>query len=196
MIHEIEDSGLHGPAFFREDLRRFLLCNRIEDTPANRVVTIFALPGIQAVLCYRIRCWFAHHDFKIVEVILLRLEELLFGSSILRYYGVKIGPGLYMPHPFGIVIGGADIGRDFTIGQHCTIGGRRAVGAKGVEPVDWYEGEKVTIGDQVFMGAGSCVLGPVTVGDNVIIGANSVVTEDVPSNVMVSGVPARIVKNI
>lgn len=102
-----------------------------------------------------------------------------------------------MPHPFGIVIGGATIGKNFSIGQHCgAVGGKKAVGAWRVSPADWESEDRIEIGDWVFMGAGSCVLGPVRIGDNVIIGANSVVTTDVPSNVVVAGVPASIVKEL
>ncbi|MCU0666110.1 MAG: hypothetical protein MUF05_03335 [Candidatus Omnitrophica bacterium] len=127
---------------------------------------------------------------------MMKIEEIICGSSVLRYYGVKIGPGLYMPHPFGIVIGGATIGKNFTIAQHCTIGGRHPVGAYGVTPVAWDSKERINIGDWVFMGAGSCILGPANIGDNVIIAANSVVVGDLPSNIMVAGSPAKIIKHL
>lgn len=181
---------------FSQDLDRFLDCNRIPKTFFNRILGVLSFPGVQAVLSYRIRCWFARHGLGILEIIMLRVEEIVFSSSILRYYGVQIGPGLYIPHPFGIVIGGATIGKNFTIAQNCTIGSKRPVGALGVEPMDWYSKERIIIGEWVFMGAGSCILGPVTVGDNVIIGANSVVVDDVPSNVMVAGVPAKVIKKL
>ena len=183
-------------SLFRVDLKRFLVCNSLADTIVNRFLAIACLSGVQAVLMYRFRCWCARKGHRVIEVLLLRIEELIFGSSILRYYGVQIGPGLYMPHPFGIVIGGATIGKNFSIGQHCSVGGRKAVGAWRVSPADWKSEDRIEIGDWVFMGAGSCVLGPVRIGDNVIIGANSVVTTDVPSNVIVVGVPASIVKEL
>lgn len=181
---------------FKLDLDRYLGCNKIKNNFLNRIIVILFCAGVQAVLSYRIRCWFAQHRLGIVEVLILKIEEIIFGSSILRYYGVQIGPGLYMPHPFGIVIGGATIGKNFTIAQNCTIGGRTPVGAYKVEPVSWYSKDRITIGDWVFMGAGSCVLGPVVIGDNVIIGANSVVIDNIPSNVMVAGAPAKIIKQL
>jgi len=179
---------------FQRDLERFLECNRLPKSTGMKILAVLALPGLQAVLLYRIQSWCGRHRLGLLEILLLRLNELLFGTSILRSYGVTIGPGLYMPHPFGFIIGGATIGENFTIGQNCTIGSRRQVGALGEEPMDWHSDERIIIGNWVFMGAGSCVLGPVTIGDNVVIGANSVVLHDVPSNVVVVGVPARIVK--
>ena len=181
---------------FKQDLDLFLECNKLKKNLVTKIILILCCNGVQAVLSYRIRCWFARHGLGILEIIILRIEEIIFGSSILRYYGVQIGPGLYMAHPFGIVIGGATIGKNFTIAQHCTIGGRKPIGAYGVEPYSWRNAERILIGDWVYMGAGSCILGPVNIGDNVIIGANSVVTKDVPSNVMVAGAPARIIKRL
>lgn len=181
---------------FSQDLSRYLECNKLPKNLMYKFIALLLCPGAQFVLFYRIRAWFSRHHLGMLEIIMLRLEELFFHSSVLRYYGVQIGPGLYMPHPFGIVIGGATIGKNFTIAQNCTIGGKKAVGAKGVETPGWHSKERINIGDWVFMGAGSCVLGPVTIGDNVIIGANSVVTEDIPSNVMVAGVPAKVIKKL
>ena len=181
---------------FSQDLDRFLECNRIPKTIFRRIIAVLAFPGLQAVLSYRIRCWFGRHGLGLLEIIMMRIDELLFGSSILRSYGVQIGAGLYMPHPFSIVIGGATIGKNFTIGQNCTIGGKRPVGAFGVESMGWHSKERIIIGDWVFMGSGSCILGPVTIGDNVIIGANSVVVHDIPSNVVVAGLPARVIKKL
>ncbi|HAH20374.1 MAG: hypothetical protein A2Y00_08790 [Omnitrophica WOR_2 bacterium GWF2_43_52] len=181
---------------FKYDLDRFLDCNKLSKNYINKILALLVFPGMQAVLSYRIRCWFARHKMGILEIIMLRIEEVVYGSSLLRYYGVQIGAGLYMPHPFGIVIGGATIGKNFTIAQHCTIGGKTPVGAFGVESVSWYSNKRITIGDWVFMGAGSCILGPVTIGDNVIIGAHSVITKNIPSDVMVSGIPARIIKQL
>ncbi len=76
----------------------------------------------------------------------------------------------------------AVIGDDCMIGQGMTIGGRSKHIAVPI------------IGNNVYMGAGCRVLGPITIGDNVIIGPNSVVLEDVPSNCIVVGIPARIIK--
>lgn len=181
---------------FNKDLSRFLFCNKLPDKFSYRIIALLLLPGAQFVLSYRIRCWFARHHLGIIEIFWMRLEELIFPMAVLRYYGVKIGPGFYVPHPLGIVIGGATIGRNFTISQNCTIGGRKPVGAYNVQPSDWYVKDSITIGDWVFMGTGSCIFGPIKIGNNVIIAANSVVTKDIPSNAMVAGNPARIIKRL
>lgn len=97
-----------------------------------------------------------------------------------------IGPGLRIYHGDGIVIArGAVIGRGLTIEHQVTIGNR--IG---------HEGERgcPTIGDDVFIGAGAKVLGPIRIGNNVRIGANAVVLHDVPDNATVVGVPAKVVR--
>ncbi len=91
---------------------------------------------------------------------------------------VEIGPGLYVPHPAGTVVSPARIGSNVTIVHNVTIGLRK-------------EHEFPTIGDGVYIGAGSRILGGVRVGDNAQIGANAVVTKDVAANTTVVGVPAR-----
>lgn len=75
------------------------------------------------------------------------------------------------------------IGRNCMIGQGVTIGGKSR----------WYE--VPVLGDNVYVSAGARILGPVVIGDNVIIGANAVVVKDVPSNCIVAGVPAKIIKD-
>jgi serine O-acetyltransferase len=83
----------------------------------------------------------------------------------------------------GVVLHGRTvIGENCEISQHVTIGGR---GGHYAVPV---------IGNDVFIGAGAKVLGPITVGDGSIIGANAVVLRDVPPHAMVAGIPARIIK--
>lgn len=187
---------MKNSANLNQDLTRFLACNKLPNTFLYRIIALLVLPGAQFVFSYRIRCWFARHHLGIIEILWMRLEEIIFPTAVLRYYGVKIGPGFYVPHPLGIVIGGATIGKNFTISQNCTIGGRKPVGAYKVEPAGWYAKDTITIGDWVFMGTGSCVFGPIKIGDNVIIGANSIVTKNVPSNVMVAGIPARVIKKL
>lgn len=92
------------------------------------------------------------------------------------------GEGLFLPHPFGIVVhAGVKIGDRCTIYQHVTLGETNR--GPGV-PV---------IGDDVVIGAGAAVLGPVVVGDRARIGANAVVLDDVPAGASAVGVPARVV---
>lgn len=81
---------------------------------------------------------------------------------------------------FSTIIHASRIGRNFTIFQNVTVG--------------YSNGGKPQIGDNVTIYSGAVVIGPIKIGDNVEIGANAVVTKDVPSNVVVAGVPAVIIK--
>lgn len=100
--------------------------------------------------------------------------------------GAQIGKGLFIDHGMGIVIGEtAVIGDNCTIYHGVTLGGRgHTKGAK----------RHPTIGDNVLIGAGAKILGPVTIGNDSNIGANAVVIHDVPENATVVGVPGKIVR--
>jgi serine O-acetyltransferase len=80
------------------------------------------------------------------------------------------------------------IGATFRIGKNCTILPMVLIGKKRPGPC------MITIGDDCYIGVGVTVLGPVTIGNNVTIAAGAVVTSDVPDNVVVAGVPAKVVK--
>lgn len=92
-----------------------------------------------------------------------------------------IGPGLYIQHGFSTIISAARIGRDCWINQQVTIG----YSNRHDSPV---------LGDNVSIHAGAKVIGGLRIGDNVKVGANAVVVKDVPGNVTVVGIPARIVR--
>lgn len=100
----------------------------------------------------------------------------------------EIGPGLRIPHPCGVVIGGKTrIGSRAQIYQGVTLGGSLGKDRGG----GWTQPR---IGDDVYIGAGAAILGPVSVGNRVVIGANAVVTRDLPDDCVAVGVPARIVR--
>jgi serine O-acetyltransferase len=103
-------------------------------------------------------------------------EALRFGDPI------NIGPGFFAYVGFGTIIGAESIGENCWVNPGVTIGYKDGSGGMPV------------VGNNVFIGAGAKILGPITIGDNVMIGANAVVTKNVPSNCTVAGVPARIVK--
>lgn len=98
--------------------------------------------------------------------------------------GMRVGPGLYMPHPMGIVIGG----RRFRVGAQVTILQGATAGAR--EPGGREHGF-ATICDGAVISANAVLLDDVTVGRNALVGANTVVVKDVDENAIVLGIPAR-----
>jgi serine O-acetyltransferase len=127
--------------------------------------------GTWAVVEYRFRCWVRMAPAplagpaKVVAGISRKVIEILTGISISS--GAAIGPGLYIGHFSGIVVGrGVRIGENCNLSQGVTVGGHNGC------PV---------IGDAVYLAAGAKVFGPISVGDHVAIGANAVVRRSVPS---------------
>lgn len=115
------------------------------------------------------------------------LKKIIIHNKLIKKYSIeisskaKIGMRFRIEHMAGIVIGaGAVIGNDVTIYQNVTIGQKN--------------GQYPQIMDNVTLYAGAKVLGNITVGENSVIGANAVVLSDIPANVVVAGIPARIVK--
>jgi len=153
--------------------------------PAARgpVETALCYPGLHAIVAYRVahRLW--RRDWRMGARILSYLARMLTGIDI--HPGAKIGPGFFIDHGAGVVIGEtAEVGADVTLYHGVTLGG-----------VSWSEGKRhPTLGDGVLVGAGAKVLGPGEIGAGARVGANSVVVSDVPQEATVIGVPARIVQ--
>jgi serine O-acetyltransferase len=97
----------------------------------------------------------------------------------------QIGPGMQILHPFGISIGAAIIGKNFTIHQNASVGANYKIDDKGRR--------YPTLGDNVRMSPCSHILGPVNVGSNVLVAANAVLTRDCGSNCVMGGIPAKII---
>ena len=98
----------------------------------------------------------------------------------------NLGPGFRLVHLGALV----RVKRDCIIGRNCTMLPGVVIGNKHFDSRD----EHVIIGDNCYIGLGAKIFGAVTIGDNVTIGANAVVTKDIPSNVIVGGVPAKILR--
>ena len=141
-------------------------------------VTCYA--GLQAVLAHRLAHWLYKRNLRALARAVSHTSRFITGIEI--HPGAKIGRRLFIDHGMGVVIGEtAEIGDDVLIYHGVTLGGLSGNPGK----------RHPTIGDNVAIGAGAQVLGPLTVGDGARIGANAVVTRDVPANCTVVGIPAR-----
>lgn len=162
------------------DLNRILK----EDPAARSKIEVFFLyPCIHALIVYRLAHKLYTHKWFFLARLLSQINRFFTGIEI--HPGAKIGKGLFIDHGMGVVIGEtAEVGDDVTIYHGVTLGGTGKDKGK----------RHPTIGDNVIIGAGAKVLGPITIGDNVKIGANSVVLKDVIINSTAVGIPAKVLK--
>jgi len=154
--------------------------------PAARTTfeVITTYPGVHAVIFHRL----SHGMWKMNLKWLARVL-----SNIVRWYtGIEIHPGaqigerFFIDHGTGVVIGEtAEIGDDCTLYHGVTLGG-----------TSWEKGKRhPTLKNNVVVGAGAKVLGPIIIGESARIGSNAVVTHDVPEDATVVGVPGRVVEH-
>lgn len=149
-----------------------------------------------AINKYRVSRWFYTHHLKVLAWIMRGLIYLMHNSYI--PYTSEIGEGTVLGYKgIGVVVhGNAFIGKNCVIGTNVTIGGGAGGSNKKIEEFDALRRNVPVIGDNVQISTGAKVLGNIVVGSNVIIGANAVVISDIPSNCVVAGVPARIIKQL
>ena len=149
----------------------------------NDVEVLLLYSGVHAILAYRVahKLYLGKKYFSARAV--SQLAKFITGIEI--HPGAKIGKGLVIDHGTGVVIGEtAEIGDNCTLYQGVTLGGTGKDTGK----------RHPTLGNNVLVGAGARVLGPMKIGDNSKIAANAVVLEEVPPNCTAVGVPARVVK--
>jgi len=142
--------------------------------------------GFRFTVCLRITNFIRWNRFtklfSFLFVIPYYWIQTLYNTQI--SHGTRIGGGLYIPHTGGIVINpAAKIGERCYLAHNVTIGKVHAGEKAGVPE----------IGDDVFLGVGSVILGNIRIGNNVAIGANSVVVSDIPDNCFAAGAPAKVV---
>ena len=139
-------------------------------------------PGVHALLVYRFTHWLWGHNIKLIARLFSYLARWLTGIEI--HPASKIGRKFFIDHGMGVVIGEtSEIGDNVFMYHGVTLGGLSMKKGK----------RHPTIGDNVVIGAGAQVLGPVTVGNNSKIGSGSVVVQSVPEYSTVIGVPGRVV---
>jgi serine O-acetyltransferase len=145
-------------------------------------------PGLQASVIHRVyrkltlrrRPGVAHRIGTIALLLVRKRHEALHGINISAR--AQLGPGVYIAHAHGIVLGAVRTGRNCNIGQGVTIGSNGPARRSGAP----------TLGARVQVGPGAMVFGPVELGDDVLVGANSVVTRPVPPRGVAVGVPAVV----
>jgi len=163
----------------REDIR----CIFERDPAARSTLEILtAYPGLHAVLIHRLshRLW--HWGWRWLARVLSHFARWLTGIEI--HPGATLGRRFFIDHGMGVVIGEtAVIGDDCTLYHGVTLGG-----------TSWDKGKRhPTLEDNVVVGAGAKVLGPITIGKGARVGSNAVVVKDVPAGATVVGIPGRIV---
>ena len=154
-----------------------------EKDPAAKslIEVLLCYPGLHAIWFHRIAHFFYKKRLYTIARIISHISRHLTGIEI--HPGAKIGRRVFIDHGMGIVIGEtAEIGDDVLMYQGAVLGGVSLEKKK----------RHPTVGNNVVIGAGAIILGPVVIGDNSRIGAGSVVVTDVPPNSTAIGVPAKI----
>ncbi|MDC3274229.1 serine acetyltransferase [Candidatus Pelagibacter sp.] len=161
----------------------------IDRDPAakSKLSLVLTYPGVKAVFFHRIANFFSVAKFDLIARIISQFSRFLTGIEI--HPGAKIGKNLFIDHGMGVVIGEtSDIGDNVTIYHMATLGGI----APSINSNDQRNIKRhPTIENEVVIGSGAQVLGPVTVGRCAKIGANAVITKDVPEKAVMVGIPAK-----
>ncbi len=164
---------------FRQDVAAVLA----RDPAARSSLEVALLyPGLHAVWGHRISHWLWVRGWRLPARWLSQMVRGMTGIEI--HPGAVLGPGFFIDHGMGVVIGEtAEIGADVTLYHGVTLGGTSLNKGK----------RHPTIGDRVVVGAGAKVLGAIEIGADSRIGANAVVVRPVPPNSVVVGVPGQVV---
>jgi serine O-acetyltransferase len=163
--------------FLRETINSYR-----ERDPAARsyIEVLFCYPGVHAVMWHRLSHWLWTHNLYFLGRFSSHISRWLTGIEI--HPAARLGRRFVIDHGMGVVIGEtAEVGDDCYFYHQVTLGVARTSSGK----------RHPTVGNNVIIGAGAKVLGPITVGDNARIGSNAVVVDTVPANTTVVGVPAR-----
>ena len=155
-----------------------------ERDPAARtaIETLTACPGLHAILLHRLNHWLWKKKLYLLARVSAHFARFITGIEI--HPGATIGQRFFIDHGMGIVIGEtAEIGNNCSIYHGVTLGG-----------TTWNKGKRhPTLEDDVVIGAGAKILGPITIGKGSHIGSNSVVVKNVPTASTVVGIPGHVV---
>ena len=161
----------------------------IDRDPAakSKLSLILTYPGVKAIFFHQIANFFAIAKFDLIARIISQLSRFLTGIEI--HPKAKIGKNLFIDHGMGVVIGEtSEIGDNVTIYHMVTLGGiAPSINSDSQREIKRHP----TLMDNVVVGSGAQILGPVIIGKNAKVGANAVVTKNVPDNAVMIGIPAR-----
>jgi serine O-acetyltransferase len=178
--------GVSTLARVARELREDLTAAQERDPAARsvgRVEILLTYGGVQAILAHRVSHALHQAGVPLAPRMLANAMKVMTGVEI--HPAARIGRGLFIDHGAGVVIGEtAEVGDDVTMYQGVTLGGTGFARGK----------RHPTVGDEVMIGSGAKLLGPIEVGDRSKIGANSVVIHDVPANCTVVGNPGHPVR--
>ena len=153
----------------------------------SKLSVVLTYPGVKAVFFHQIANFFSVAKFDLIARMISQFSRFLTGIEI--HPKAKIGKNLFIDHGMGVVIGEtSEIGDNVTIYHMVTLGGiSPSIDSDNQRNVKRHP----TLKDNVVVGSGAQVLGPVVVGKNAKIGANAVVTKDVSENAVMVGIPAK-----
>tara|TARA_A100001015_G_scaffold152597_1_gene169249 strand:+ start:690 stop:1268 length:579 start_codon:yes stop_codon:yes gene_type:complete len=151
---------------------------------------VLTYPGVKAVFFHRIANFFYLAGFDLLGRIISQTSRFFTGIEI--HPGAKIGINLFIDHGMGVVIGEtSEIGNNVTIYHAVTLGG---ISPSIDSERQRHEKRHPTIGDDVVIGSGAQIIGPIKIGNGSRVAANAVVVNDVPENSTMVGVPAKVIK--
>ena len=157
----------------------------------SKISIILTYPGVKAIFFHRIANFFSMAKFDLIARIISQLSRFLTGIEI--HPKASIGKNLFIDHGMGVVIGEtSEIGDNVTIYHAVTLGGI-SPSIKSNEQRDVKR--HPTLKNNVVIGSGAQILGPITIGEYAKVGANAVVTHDVPSHAVMIGIPAKNIKS-
>ena len=156
----------------------------------SKISIILTYPGVKAIFFHRIANFFSMAKLDLIARIISQFSRFLTGIEI--HPKALIGKNLFIDHGMGVVIGEtSEIGDNVTIYHAVTLGGI-SPSIKSNEQRDVKR--HPTLKNNVVIGSGAQILGPITIGEYAKIGANAVVTHDVPSHAVMIGIPAKNIK--
>lgn len=157
----------------------------------SRTEAILCSSGLHCIIIYRFSHWLWKKDYKLSARVISQIARFLTGIEI--HPGARIGKGFFIDHGMGVVIGETtEIGNNVTMYHDITLGGTTVFDKHGKITAKRHP----TIGNNVIIGSGAQVLGPIKIGDNAKIGSNAIVVKEVPADTTVVGMAAHKVQEL